>query len=281
MALTTIAGIQAALLPPVNFCKTQLNDTAGGYYSTWFGSGDPGSGVADTTTAGGVVRSNSSGIVPGSPYWQDPASGNTYLAQATIAPTALLMTTTTYLLCDRLWDCGANSGGSIISVTSTSAQTINSATWPSRDALGGTNGVGVLIGLECSSSTGAATGFAGTTISYTNSAGTAGQTGTLSVPAASGVKSTFFTFGLAGGDLGVQSIQSLTLGGSLTSGTIVLAAYRVICPIITMASNQNMLADPFTLGFPQLFNGTVPFILGQQTASAGPTIAGSLTFAQG
>lgn len=70
------------------------------------------------------------------------------------------------------------------------------------------------------------------TVSYTNSAGVAGRIGTLSFPATA-VIGTFIPINLAQGDFGVRSIQSITLGTTLTAGAISLVCYTPLgtCPV--------------------------------------------------
>ena len=69
------------------------------------------------------------------------------------------------------------------------------------------------------------------TISYTNTQGTAGRTATLQavvgfqIPATP-VIHTWVEFGLQAGDTGIQSIQSVTLGTSLVTGAVSLIVHR-------------------------------------------------------
>ncbi|MBF9664229.1 hypothetical protein, partial [Streptococcus pseudopneumoniae] len=75
-----------------------------------------------------------------------PASGNTHLSYAGFFSSAQ---GGLVLLCDRLWH---NSG---FNVTLTTAQTVNSVTFPERDMDGTTNGEGVFVGVEVSGAMGA------------------------------------------------------------------------------------------------------------------------------
>jgi hypothetical protein len=165
------------------------------------------------------------------------------------------------LLCDRLMHVGGNSGGSAISVTTTTAQTINTGTLPSRDRAGSANGDGVLWGLEVSTitSTGAATPQLS---SYTNQAGTAAHVANvIDTYVATSAVGAFYRFGLQAGDTGIKSVESLTLNVSMTSGAICLVAYRVLAAIPTISGNVPYSIDALTAGFPRLFNGTVPFLI--------------------
>jgi hypothetical protein len=178
------------------------------------------------------------------------------------------------LLCDRLWH---NSG---ISVTTTTAQTVNSVTFPARDSNGATGGVGVYVGLEIVTTTGA--GVATPSISYTNSAGTPGRTSTtVDTYTASRPAGHFYRLGLAAGDVGVQSIQSVTLGVSMTSGSVSLVAYRILASLELTAAGIPNAVDALSSGMPRLYDNTVPFLLFiPQTTTTGQ-ITGSVVFTQG
>ena len=178
------------------------------------------------------------------------------------------------MLCDRLWHNNA------ISVTTTTAQTVNSAAWPARDKNGSTNGVGVYIGLEISAATG--TGTATPSISYTNSANASGKTGSMQVAyAASSPTGTFYPFTLATGDVGVRSIQSVTLNVSMTSGSISLVAYRPLAMIELSAAGLPNAIDALTSGMPILYDNTVPFILYIPQTTTTSLITGSVVYTQG
>jgi hypothetical protein len=165
-------------------------------------------------------------------------------------------------------------------ITATTAQTSTTPTWPARDANGVTNGDGVLLGLEISSAAGAAAPTI--TVSYTNSAGTAGRTGTNSFATAnSPAAGSFFPIGLQAGDIGVRSLQSVTLSTSWLSGTMNMVAYRVLAALeLTTANTPNAL-DAITAGFPRLYNGTVPFFIFIPSTTTASNISGQVIWTQG
>jgi hypothetical protein len=146
---------------------------------------------------------------------------------------------------DIVW---RNSG---LSLSSTTAQTINSVTFSPRDNNGTSDGVGIQIALinptaATSWGNGAAITAPGT-ISYTNSEGTASRTGTIMPATASTGGRTFLPIRLQAGDLGVRSVQSLTFGSTLTSGTAYMIAYRVLTrPDSQYGTNEgaNYAVDP-------------------------------------
>lgn len=267
MAITTIDGAIAGMQYPRTFAKAVTGTmVAGRPHSTFYLAGSPGAAVAPSPGLSGAALTTYAGQIP----FSNPVSGNTYLArfqgQATIAGTLVLA--------DRLWH---NSG---LVVTTTTAQTVNSVAFPARDVDGSINGNGVRIGLEVSTATGA--GAATPTISYTDESGNAGSTGTMEVAyAASSIAGTFYPFTLAAGDTGVRSIQSCTLGVSMTSGTIHLVAYRELARLELTAGNVPSAIDALTSGFPRLFDNTVPFIFFIPSTTTTSNISGQVVWTQG
>lgn len=206
-------------------------DTIGYHYLANKDSGFPGAwsvgtpGVNGVSTACDVVGTAGTGgaLSTGSHVLPDPASGGWYLTRfGTNAAVA-----NTYQLVDLIW---YNTG---LTVTTTTNQAIVSTAWGARDVNGSTNGEGVEIALYALTALGNAAAVANTTVSYTNSAGTAGRTATFSAAVgfqapATPVIGTWMPFMLQAGDTGVRSIQGITLGTTYTSGTMMLVAYRPI-----------------------------------------------------
>lgn len=266
MAITTIDGIIAGAKPPRFFYKG-LGGTmvAGRPFTHFYHSGIPGAGVSPT---GGLNGSNLVGPVNGQIPFTNPVSGNSYLARFAGEATQTGM----LLLVDRLW-------ANVLTVTTTTAQNITQPTLPARDANGTTNGDGVLIGLEIYSNTGA--GVPTPSITYTNSAGTAGRFSFLSVPyTASSLFGTFYPFALQAGDTGVRSVQSYTASVSMTSGNAALVAYRVLAALDVGTLAANALG-PVDLGLPQLYNNTVLQTIFIPSTTTTSIISGTVTIAQG
>jgi hypothetical protein len=184
------------------------------------------------------------------------------------------------MLCDRLMQVGGNSGGTAISVTTTTAQTINTGTLPARDADGLTDGDMVQWGLEVITATGA--GAATPAIGYTNSGGTTTRTASLvDTYVASSAIGAFYRFGVQAGDVGIRSVQSLTLSVSMTSGTIALVAYRVLACMELPGGYIPNAIDALTSGFPQLYNGVCPFLLFIPSATTAANVSGTYVETQG
>lgn len=273
MAITTLAGVQAGMQWARTFAKESLSLAASQYCSTWGRAGTPVAGSFDTTLNGVTLTSPVAGQIP----WNNPASGNTYIASLQAALGGSTVTSGAIIVADRLW----HNGG--FTITSTSAQSITSPTWPARDATGATSGLGVLLGVEVSATTGSASPTI--TVSYTNSAGTSGRSATNYFTTSASNAGHFYSINLQSGDYGVQSVQSLTLSASWVSGTINLVAYRplALMPLsIAAASSCSSRLDPASICLPRMYDGSVPFVLvmGGQAGSL-PSVVGSIGFAQG
>ncbi len=268
MAITTIDLALAGMKPPEHFAKAVTGTmVAGRPININYLAGVPGAMVAPASPGiGGIALTSYGGQIP-----IPAASGNTHLARfsgVSSAQGGILM------LCDRLWHNNA------ISVTTTTAQTVNSAAFPARDKNGSTDGVGVYIGLEISAATGA--GAATPTISYTNSANASGKAGAMRVAyAASSALGTFYPFTLAAGDVGVRSIQSVTLSVSMSSGSVSLVAYRPLAMIELSAAGIPNAIDALTSGMPRLYDNSVPFILYIPQTTTTSLTTGTVIYSQG
>ncbi len=270
MAITTIDGLIAGMQPARYFAKAVTATlVAGRPHSLWSLGGVPGAGAFDTTL-NGVTLSSSSTVPNGSIYRTDPVSGNAYLARLSANATQA----GTLILCDRLW----HNGG--FTITQTTAHSITSPTWPARDATGTTNGVGVLLALEVSAATGAGTPTI--TVGYTNSGGTASRSATnqIATVASSAIGATYL-IGLQAGDVGVRSVQSLTLSATWTSGTINLVAYRPIAALPLSAAFVPNAIDAITGGMPRIYNGTVPYFMFIPNTTTASNIQGTYVESHG
>jgi hypothetical protein len=165
-----------------------------------------------------------------------------------------------------------NSG---IAVTTITAQTLNTVALPARDANGATAGLGIIAALLVTAATTNAGAIGNCTISYTNSAGTAGRTGTMaSFPATANIGSVV-PFELQAGDQGVQSVQSITLGTSLVTGAVSLILYRVIDAIAAANANIASTQPNNALGNIRIWNGAAlfPLIYPSNTTAVNATSA--------
>jgi hypothetical protein len=272
LAITTLAAVNSGLQPKQYFSKNFAGINPQARFCSYWGvaGGRPAAGAFDATLNGVALTAPVTGQIP----FTNPTAGNAYLArlQAALGTSTVSSSRAMLLICDRLW----HNGG--FTITSTGAQNITSPTWPARDEDGATSGRGVLLGVEVSAAVGAATPTI--TVAYTNSGGTASRSGTNidTTVSASGVTN-FYTIGLQAGDVGVRSVQSLTLSASWLSGTINLVAFRVLAVLDSINPNISQAIDAITGGLPRLYNGTVPFLL--LASAANTTLAGEVQYTWG
>ena len=267
MTITTVDGALAGMKPPSFFSKAVSGTlVAGRPFSPFYLAGVPGAAAAPSPGLGGASLTSYSGQIA-----IPAASNNTHLARfsgVSSAQAGLL------LLCDRIWH---NSG---FTITSTGAQTINSTAWGARDSNGSTDGVGVILGVEISSATGAGTPTI--TVAYTNSANTGSRSGTNSVATvASSAAGTFYPIGLQAGDVGVRSVQTLTLSATWTSGTMHLVAYRVLATLELPAAGIPNAVDVLTSGMPRLYDTSVPFLIFIPQTTTTTQLSGQVVYTQG
>ena len=269
MAIRTVHGIVNGMLARQDLLKTTgAMEAAGVMHSLLYAAGRPGAGVAPSPGIAGAALTSYAGQIP---HVDAPVLQQTYLALFEAWSSA----PGTLLVCDRLWH---NSG---IAVATTTAQNVNSVALPARDRLGATDGDGVLLGIEVSTATTNVGAIANTTFSYTNSAGAAGRSGTVPSFPATAVAGTFVSVNLQAGDLGFRSIQTVTLGTSYGGGAIHLVGYRILGALGLPTAGVLAKANFADLGFPRLFDGTVPFLLWVPTGTASAQISGGYGEAQG
>lgn len=262
MVITTLEQAMAGMQPVRTINKGGSQTAAAGqWFSSFTYPGTPDAGQFDTTTAGGValVQSNNgfSMVVTGCIPHYDPPSGKTaYLANFGLQSPA---DGGIYVLADRLWHCGANTTGTIVT-TATGVQTIDSVAWPARDNNGSANGAGVMVGVEVTITLSAVVPTF--TITYVNSDGVVGLSTSNLNPVPSGSTATqFHPFDQNNGDRGVQNVTTFQSSTSSAVGSYGLVAYRPIVQIDCPAGDSVTAGDLLSGGFPQIYNGACPFIL--------------------
>lgn len=270
MAITTVDGVIAGF-KPAQFIWKETSGTLsqGRSYTPFYAAGIPCAAVAPTPGISGAALTSYAGQIP----FTNPSAGqNTYLARFVAFPTN---NTGSIMLADRLWH---NSG---INITSTTAQTVNSVAFPARDNNGSTDGEGVFLMLEVSTNATAAAGPT-VTVSYTNSDGTSGRTGTNVYATSTSVPTgTVFPISLQSGDKGVRSIQSITFSAAWTSGVLNLVAYRQLVIVNSTAAGVAGVVDALTSGLPRMYNNTVPFLIYTPSTTTATFFSGSMTVTQG
>ena len=215
--LSEITGSSRAL-----FKVGTAPEAAGQYYCFAKDAGAPGAWSPGTPGVNGRNTDGTTAADLGCITVGNPTSGAWYIRDFNIAASQVGQ----FILADVLW---VNTG---LVVTTTTAQPITQPTLPLRDNSGSSNGHGIGAGLLVTTATTNAAVINNITLQYTNSDGVAGRTGTMSYPATA-VVGTFVPFQLAAGDVGVRSIQSITLGTTLTAGAISLIAFNFLgtCPV--------------------------------------------------
>lgn len=265
MSITSMDKLLSSLRPVVDIYKYQGSFVASRPASLVYSIGYPGAMTAPTCGTTGQAITSFAGQIP----FSNPTSGNTHLSSLYMAASV----NGTMLVCDRLWH---NSG---LSATSTSAQTVNSCDFAARDDNGQASGKGVLVGVEVSTAVGAGTGTF--TMTYTNSDGTSGRSVVSPPVAANATPGWFFPIGLQAGDVGVRSIQTIQQSATWTTGAYSLVAYRVIARVTVPFANCGEYIDPFSGGFPRLYDNTSLFLIWIPTATTITHFVGSIVYAQG
>lgn len=257
-----------------NFGKTgTASDAAAYWYGYWKDAGTLGAWAPGTPGLSGRATDGTTSTDAGCIFFPDADAGKVrYLTGGSITATIV----GSYSLWDVLW---VNSG---LSVTTTTAQTINSVTLPARDDKGTTNGEGCSIGIYATAALGNAAVVSNSTINYTNSDGLALRTATLSATApinfpATPVIGTVVWFQLQAGDTGVQSIQDITLNTTLTSGSAsVFIARKLIdlpVPIVNVGFDYKVNNGNGVV----LYDNACILPFAQTSATTATTIQGTVT----
>lgn len=235
----------------VPFMKTgTAADAVGYWYCTSKDAGFPGAWAPGTPGINGRATDGTTASDYGCIPIRNPATGANYLTELTMGASV----NHSHLFFDVLW---VNSG---VVVTTTTAQAITTPTLPARDVNGTTDGEGCMIGLLTTTANTNAAVISNSTVSYTNSVGTAGRTATLTAIVGSQIPATpvignLVWFNLQAGDKGVRSIQSVTLGTSLAAGAVSLLIARDIASIgtsLVYVQATRKLSEPGV----RLYNGT-------------------------
>lgn len=264
-------GLRRAQPPGLRKTGATMEGVGNWLHSKWYEAGCPGAGVAPSAGINGAALTSDPTPVTGQVHFTKAAAGNVCRLAGLWATASQAGALHVY---DRLW---ANSG---IGSTTTTAQAIAALALPARDADGATSGEGVKAALEVSSATGNVGAITNCTISYTNSDGTAGRTGTIDSFPATAAVGTLVPFNLQAGDRGVRSYQSITLGTSLVSGTVHLVLYREIAVLPFDAAGTRRAAWD-EIGIPQLFDGCVPWLLWSPLSTTAVDLtAGRLMYAE-
>jgi hypothetical protein len=273
MAITTLAQVRAGLQPPQYMAKTpNAVGNIGQWLTLWDRPGYPQAALWDTTLPGVALTAP----VFGQLGFLNPPSGNAYLARFTaVAQRLNVLGTGSVMLVDRLW----HNGG--FTITSTSPQTVNSVAFPPRDENGSSNGVGVLLALMVNT-TPTAGGPPTVAVSYTNSNGVAGRTAVNIHPAiAVSNPDHVMPLSLDAGDVGVQSVQSLTFTSAWSAGVVALVAYRPILFMPVDLAARTLAVDAISGAMPRILNDSVLELWATQGVNTMISVEAEATYAFG
>lgn len=276
MAITTIAGVVAGYSAPQPFHKQNVATEAAGFWGTGIVVlGSPTAWTPGTPGVNGITMIGpQTGFIP----YTNPTAGNKYLANWASKTSS---SGVTLLLIDRLW---YNTG---LVVTTITAQSINMSALPARDRNGTTNGVGIMAALHVTTLTGNAAANVSIVINYTNSDGTAGRAGSICRFESTCAANTFIPFCLAAGDIGIRSIQGITLGTTLSAGAISLVLYRTIAMMPLGSFGGSALVsgrseyDAIALGLPRIYNDSCLEVLGVTNTLGTGVINSRIRFTEG
>ena len=272
MAITTSDGLVAALASGQDIVlqKTSQTTVAGQWHSLWGASGIPGAGalaVGNTTT--GIVPTDATA---GCPLINAFGGGNTGYV---VGFDCNGSTAGAVRLYDRLWHLGS------ILMTATGATAVTPVALPARLPASNAGGVGIEMWLEVN----VALSATATTISvsYTNSAGVAGRTATIDGNLSGLISGRMMPFRLQAGDLGVQSIQTVTLAGTAgTSGSFNIILARTLAEHNVMAVGvSEPRQDPFKTGMPQVYADSALALMWLPTATNSGNVVADLDIANG
>jgi hypothetical protein len=233
---TLVAAMTASTAQQLAYTKISVaSEGAGTFFDLFYTSGSPGGAAAPAAaSAGGTSYSNGSS---GSLVFTAAGGGqSTYLAGMSVSCTVAA----SHYLTDRLWAC---SGLSTVNGATTAVTGMTSITRYS-------GGVGAEIWYVCLSTPSAQTNST-MTVSYTNSSGVAGRTATITLSSGSPPPTAgqCYPAQLQAGDVGVQSVQSVTNSSlSFTGGTHGLLVARRLLSMPGSASTAGTVLDGLQTG---------------------------------
>lgn len=230
--------------------------------------GSPGAGGFGTALTARTRDNTSPGAVP---FVNHTGSRSKFLATFGVGlagqpgDTGRLRPTLVYLV-DRLLEAPFN--GTVTSGTFNGGTPL---AIPSRDINGAALGDGCMMFVENASATGAASGGVTVGITYTNQAGTAGQSVSLVGTAGTHARDEMIALTpsvttspgpmfvtLATGDTGVRKIEGYTLSGSIASTQLNIVICRVLCVVPIYGNGDFVERDTARqISFiPRLYDGT-------------------------
>lgn len=261
MTITSLDGLVAATRTTLPFYKISSTALSNTLQSLWKTTNLPLAGVTPPTGSGEAPSKTTLGA-----FNFSEVGGSTliYCGRAVLT----MATLGTMLLYDRLVHTSGLSGNI------TTEQTVNSTALTRY-----TDGIGVELFLEWYTPTGSTASTV--TIVYTNSSGTTGRTATATIQA-SPVAGTMQNIPLQSGDIGIRSVQSITLSaGTGVAGNFGITLVKRLIDINTDAVNAGKVFGPFDVGLPTIAAAPCLALAVQTSTTYTGIISGSLGLLQG
>jgi len=267
MAIGTVNAMLAGQKAPVSWFKTTATgEAAGERFCPIFTAGNPGVATAPTGLNGTALTSLTGALTVPAAVSGDYTELVAFSAQQGGSVGGVW-------LIDLLWW-----NGSIVATTTTN-QAITHPGLPSRDRSGSSNGDGIFLGIMVSTATGNGSAVTNMTATYTDSAGNASQTASVTSFPATAVAGHVSLFNLAAGDVGVRTVEGITLGTSLVSGTVHLFQFRPIAYVPLTAANIGSAMEPGAMR--RVWDSSCPTLLYDLTGTSIGATSGLITYAQG
>lgn len=172
-------------------------------------------------------------------------------------------------LYDRIWSCSGFNG------TLTTAQAITGFPALTRGDL---TGLGLEIWIECYTATGGTAG--NITVQYTNSDGTAGRNTISQAHIASMPANRMYQVFLQAGDLGVRSIQSITMSASTgTAGNFGVTLMRRVGHMRCVVAGIGETMDYAQMGMPTIDSAAALLGVAQVNTTSSGIVMGHLDIA--
>jgi hypothetical protein len=206
MAITTGDQYIASAKQIIPYTKTAtVTSVANIRYTTFTAAGNPAAGTLPATTTPGALYTAGTTGFPSI----NAMNGTMYLSrvQYNSSVTGII----------EIWDKIYGVVGP--TATSTTTTTVTSPPSISARVPGGIDYTGVRVFAEITTNLTTATAHT-ITITYTNQAGVTGRSATTTMGSATLVASRWVELSLAGGDTGVQKIESITNGGTLAAAGV-------------------------------------------------------------
>ena len=246
MAITSGDTYIGAAKQIVPFTKTASTTTvANTRFSVFDKAGNPGAGTLALTTAlTGVVPDDTVAGYPTINAFGGGATG--YLSRVQFASSVVQRIE----IWDRLF--GIN-----VSLAALATTTLSGASSYLGRVPGGANAHGTRLFAEFTTAAAAASTI---TVTYTNSAGTAGRSTGASASVSGFTVNRLLELPLQAGDSGVNSIQTVVVGGTAGAGAVNIIVLRPLWTARVPVANSGDVHGPDKTGMPQVYDTSALYV---------------------